>query len=217
MPPGQSFSRDDVIEAAMELIQSHGLSSVTARGVAEKLGSSVAPVYRQFSSMEELLEEIARRVLALLVDYSRRTWSEHTFLNMGTGIAMFAVDYPNLYRALFLDRERLQGVVAEFSQSLGEDLGEYKSFESLPDQVRGNLLETMWMFTHGLASLIAVGLSEKRDLESIIQFLGKTGGAVITAAYMEAGLPLEEAFKKANGADHEGDTSGKSHCVSDQQ
>ena len=195
MPPGQTFSKEDIIQAAMELLQAKGLSSLTARGVARKLGSSVAPVYKQFGSMDMLQEEISRRVLEMLVGYARREWTKHSFLNMGVGTAMFAVDYPNLYRALFLDRERLQGVVHEYSRELQGDMSEHKNFNALPEKIRNDLLETMWMVTHGLASMIAVGMSDKSDLQAILQYLGRTGGAIITGAFIEAGMSIEEAFQ----------------------
>ena len=50
-----TFSREDVEQAAMEILEAEGAAAVTARRVADALGASTAPVYSNYASMEELL------------------------------------------------------------------------------------------------------------------------------------------------------------------
>ena len=40
MPPKYKFTREQIIAAALTLTKEHGISGLTARGVAAKLGSS---------------------------------------------------------------------------------------------------------------------------------------------------------------------------------
>ena len=57
MPPKTIFLREDVINAAFELVKKSGFRDFTARKIAEELNSSTAPVYSCFNSMDELKEE----------------------------------------------------------------------------------------------------------------------------------------------------------------
>jgi hypothetical protein len=54
-------------------------------------------------------------------------------------------------------------------------------FTSLSDSERQALLKKMWTFTHGLASLICVGLNKECDQACIIKSLLDVGTDVIGA------------------------------------
>ncbi len=53
MPPKIKYTRDEVIGAALSVVEEIGLNSLTARNVAFKLDSSTAPVYNHFATMDE--------------------------------------------------------------------------------------------------------------------------------------------------------------------
>ena len=54
MPPKLKISREMILETAYALAEQRGLDAVTARAVAAELGCSIAPVFTQFETMEEL-------------------------------------------------------------------------------------------------------------------------------------------------------------------
>ncbi len=199
-PPKTSFTRDDVIAAALRLVEDDGLDALTARAVAARLGSSVAPVYRQFGTMGELADEVMARAVEQLMDHARRPWTDDRFLNMGTGIAVFARDHANLYRALFLDSDRFRAMVDVFVAGMKQRMHEDPQMAAFPPEVREQLLETMWIVTHGQASLIAVGLVDDTRLEAIVQFLVHVGSAVGFKTGFELGIPLEEYLAHAEAA-----------------
>ena len=45
MPAAKRFSKDEIIDAAVEVLRDGGFSSVNARSVAKKLGCSTQPKY----------------------------------------------------------------------------------------------------------------------------------------------------------------------------
>jgi hypothetical protein len=51
---------------------------------------------------------------------------------------------------------------------------------------RDDLLNKMWIFTHGFASLICVGLIEEDSDQFIIGMMNKVGSAVGNAAVKES-------------------------------
>jgi AcrR family transcriptional regulator len=181
MPPKVKYTMSDVLRAAVSIVEEHGLKQLTARNVAEKLGSSTAPVYRHFATMNELALEVIRDIQKQLLEYTSRPYTDRIFLNMGTGTAMFACEHSKLYKALLLEENSYGDVVQEFLEILDSELTKDKRFTSLSDGERRQLLRKMWTFTHGLASLICVGLIKECNQEYIINTLADVGTDVIKA------------------------------------
>jgi len=181
MPPKVKYTKEDVIGAAFVVVEKHGLRELTARSVAAELGSSTAPVYRYFATMNELALEVIRATQKTLLEYTSRPYTDRIFLNMGTGVAMFACEHSQLYRALLLEGDSYQDVVTEFLETLERELVKDPRFTSLSAAERRVLLRKMWTFTHGLASLICVGLTDQCDEKFVISTLLDVGTDVIGA------------------------------------
>jgi AcrR family transcriptional regulator len=181
MPPKTKYTRDEVIRAAVNVVEKNGLKSLTARSVAAKLGSSTAPVYSHFAKMDELALCVMRETQRTLLEYTSRVYTDRVFLNMGTGVALFANEHRLLYRALMLEGDSYRDVVHEFIETLESELTKDGRFTSLSDSERRVLLRKMWTFTHGLASLICVGLIRDCDQNYIINTLTDVGTDVIGA------------------------------------
>ena len=97
MPPTTQFTKEQIIDTAFDIARDTGIGGITARGVAEKLGSSVDPIYSHFENIEDLEEVVIQRSVDLMDEYSRKEWSEIPFLNMGVGFVCFARDEPVLF------------------------------------------------------------------------------------------------------------------------
>jgi len=182
MPPKTVFSRDDVINTAFRVVQEKGIQSLTAREVAKRLKSSTAPVYSNFESMKLLEREVIKKARDLLMDYMIRPHTEMVFLNMGVGYAKFAREHCPLFRALYLEKSDHKDILDELENSLRMRMREDTRFTELSDPERFSLLDKMWTFTHGMATMICVGLSEDTSDEYIINTLRDVGSAVIGAA-----------------------------------
>ncbi len=181
MPPKIKYTRDEVIKAAVRVVERDGLNSLTARSVAVGLGSSTAPVYNHFATMDELALGVIKETQRALLEYTSRPYTDRVFLNMGTGVAMFAHEHRRLYRALMLEGDNYSDVVREFYDILKSEMTNDSRFTSLSDSERAVLLRKMWTFTHGLASLICVGLIKDCDQDYITETLLDIGTDVIGA------------------------------------
>ena len=60
MPPKFKFTREEIIQAALDLTRESGIAAVTARGLGAKLGSSVKPIFSLFENMEEVQNEVLK-------------------------------------------------------------------------------------------------------------------------------------------------------------
>lgn len=182
MPPPTKISRDQVVDAAFDVVHDRGLDALSARSVAGQLNCSTAPVYSQFSNMKELRLAVARKILALMEQYDTAEYTERTFLNMGIGTVLFARDYANLFRAIHMESSEFNNLIAEYLERLTDMMRREQRFSDLLAGVRAHLLETMWIYTHGMAALVTTGYIRDVTTESVTRALEEVGGVIIAAA-----------------------------------
>ena len=108
MPAVKKVSKDEIIEAAVEVLHDGGFSAVNARSVAQKLGCSTQPIYASFKNMEELkaaLTERAVRMHTLRVRDSLRAHegNDSRYSSYGMGFVKFAAEEKQLFRWLYLE------------------------------------------------------------------------------------------------------------------
>lgn len=185
MAPSEKTSREAIVAAAFSVLESDGPSALTARRVASELGISPAPLYAKIGSMDALTALVIERARALLGSYTRRAYTERVFINMGTGLAMFAKEHPKLYDALFGASDQRRGVMDSFLTDLTAEINTDPRFAELSRKPRAELLERMWTFTHGLAALVAAGLVADSSKDAIIRSLSEVSRAMIADALLE--------------------------------
>ena len=182
MPPKTTFTKKDVIDAAMAIVIEHGLKELTTRKVAEKLGSSPAPVYSCFQSKFELEKEVIKTIKDLLYQYSMRNYTESYPLNMAVGLILFAGDYSRLFQSLFLQNNEFKDIVREFKKHHLKAMEEYDRFSGMSLKQSDQLLTKLWIFTYGFATLISTGLIENRSEQYVISTLKEVGSLIIEEA-----------------------------------
>jgi len=186
MAPKNSATREEIIETAFAIVQQEGMASLTARNVAQKLGLSTRPVYSHFASMKDLQQEAMRKARELMLAYVSKCYTNDIFLNMGTGAAFFARDHKALYRILFMKNNDFKDLLNDFLMDLSKQMKKDERFTRMTRKERDDLLNKMWIFTHGFASLICVGLIEEDSDQFIIETMNKVGSAVGNAAVKES-------------------------------
>jgi AcrR family transcriptional regulator len=180
-PKETTFTRDTVLQAALDVVRRRGWDALTARGVAERLGASVAPVYSAFGSMETLLRETLKEIRRLLQEYSSRAYSEIPFLNIGAGIVSFARDEPMLYQALFQIRHGFQDIVGDVNASILSWMKADAQLGLLSDASRERLYDNIGFYTMGLAAAVAAGRVADVSAETIVRLLKNMGNIVMFA------------------------------------
>ncbi len=63
MSPKTQYTREEIIQAAVDVGMECGIDGITIRAVADKLGCSVAPIYVNFESRDLLIEAVVRHCL----------------------------------------------------------------------------------------------------------------------------------------------------------
>ena len=182
MPPKAKFSRQHIVDAALLIVRKNGIESLTARALAEKLGSSAQPIFTVFKNMEEVQDEVKRATKELFTEWVSEA-KEYTpaFKQVGVLMIRFAIEEPKLFQLLFMwEREN----VASFSDYM-KHLGELTdtSFEQLcielirkehdiNEEKAKELFQQVWIFTFGVSVLCATKSCSFTDAE-IEELLGR--------------------------------------------
>ena len=162
MPPKFKFSKNDIISAAVQIVRDGGMSALTARSLAQKLGSSVKPIFGQFENMQELQLEVLNSANALYQSYITNDMSEGKYppyKASGMAYIRFAKEEKELFKLLFMrdrsgehfeeNRDDIQPMLNMVMQSLG--ITEDEAFM---------LHLELWIYVHGIAAMIATDYLE---------------------------------------------------------
>ncbi len=158
MAPKNKFTREEMAAAALEVVRSKGLDALTAKNIADALGTSTRPIFTGFGSMDDVRRAVYAAAAAVYDGYTRQGLREEIpFLGVGKQYIRFAREEPELYRMLFLTR------TPEYSA--------VKSMEHLQALVRPTLMDIyritaaeadlyfrdLWFVVHSLSTLIVTG------------------------------------------------------------
>jgi AcrR family transcriptional regulator len=184
MPPKTQFTKEQIIEAAFEIARSEGLEAITIRKVAQKLGSSIAPIYVNFQHVDELVQAVVYKTFAIGQQLLAEQDTGDPFLDLGVASLRFAREYSQLFRDLVLKTNRF---MSNYDQEIGPMLIEHMkndpNLSGFSDEELKQILLKMRIFQLGLSVMIANGLlPEDFDEEKSIQILEATARDVITAA-----------------------------------
>ncbi|MGN0528026.1 MAG: TetR/AcrR family transcriptional regulator [Eubacterium sp.] len=104
MPPKAKFTRQQIIQAAVDVTREQGISAVTAREVGKQLGTSSTPVFVAFENMEDLKQEVFKEVERHYSQYINEGLNyTPMFKAFGLRMIEYAKEYPNLFKVLFMN------------------------------------------------------------------------------------------------------------------
>ncbi len=157
MPPKFRFTREEIIQAAMAITQESGFASLTARSLAERLGSSTKPIFGLFANMEEVQQAVMQAADTLYQRYiSEAMVSDEypPYKASGMGYIRFAMEEPRLFKLLFM-RDRSGEVLAEDREAIRPLLNLLQHQLGITEDEAYLFHLESWIFVHGLAAMIA--------------------------------------------------------------
>ena len=101
----KTFTREDIVEAAFQVVRNQGRKKLSARAIANELNSSTMPIYSTINSMKELEQEVGQKFTELLLQYCLTPWTGNFLVDWSFGYVRFAKDEKELFRIMFLDDE----------------------------------------------------------------------------------------------------------------
>lgn len=168
MAPKNKFTRKEMVAAAVRVVQKRGAAALTAKSLAEELGTSTQPVFTCFGTMEALKAEVYVAAERLFDEYLTKGLKEKiSFLGFGSQYIRFARKEPELYRLLFLMRPDDVGSGAFAAMRHMQELVRPSLVEiyHISAQEADRYFRDLWLVVHSLAALIVTGDCPYSDRE----------------------------------------------------
>lgn len=182
MPPKNKFTREEIVEAAFEIAREEGFSKITARSVAGRLSSSVAPIYVNFKTVAELTQAVVKRVFALSEELMAKQKGQNLFENIGKASLAFARDYPVLFRDLVLKPNPYMVSYEETEKAMVDALKNSEEMKDWTTEELRKLFLKMRIFQLGLSAMLANGhIPSWLDKEESEKLLIETGEQLLLA------------------------------------
>ena len=171
MAPKNKFTKEEMADAALRVVRAKGIDCLTAKTIADELGTSTRPIFTGFGSMDEVRQAVYAAAVRVYDGYTSAGLKEDIpFLGVGKSYIRFAREEPELYRLLFLTWMPEHSAI--------------KSMQHLQALVRPTLMDAyhitaeeadlyfrdLWLVTHSLSTLIVTGgcIYSDREISQIM-------------------------------------------------
>lgn len=176
MPPKTKFDKKTIIDAGLEIAKEKGLSGITARSVADRLNASVAPIYVNFSTIDDLVEAVVRRVFAMADELIPDEEGQSKFEKMGKASLAFARKYPVLFRELALQPNPFMASYETTENAMAEALKEDEAMKDWTSLERKRLLLKLRALQIGLSVMLANDIApswlDDHDFDTLLMEVG---------------------------------------------
>lgn len=180
MPPKTKYNKEDIVDAAFEIAKEEGFSGITARSVANRLHCSVAPIYVNFATIDDLITDVVERVFALSDELLAKQKGPHLFENIGKASLAFAREYPVFFRELVMQENPYMASYETIENAMLEGLAEDKAMRGWTLEERKRLFLKMRIFQMGLSVMVANGhVPSWLDEEAVEELLFEVGDELV--------------------------------------
>lgn len=182
MGPKKKFTKEEIINAAFDIAKVEGLDAITVRKVAQKLNSSIAPIYVNFNDMDELIQEVVMKAFDVSKKILEQQNSGQPFRDIGRASLQFAKEYSVLYRDLIMSNNPHMKYESNDIDLVMEQMAKDPMLEGFSNEELTTILFKMQVFQTGLSVMAANGLlpNELSD-EMVIGLLESAAEDVISA------------------------------------
>jgi AcrR family transcriptional regulator len=183
MPPKTVFDRNAILEAALAIAKETGISSITTRNVAKRLGSSVAPIYLNFETVDHLIDAVVERVMDTSLELLAKQKGSSVFEKIGLASLAFAREFPVIFRELTMEPNKYMASYDTVETQILSSMAEDETMKDWSIEERRRILFKMRAFQIGLSVLTSTGqkpawLSE----DEMEKLLLETGQEIISVA-----------------------------------
>lgn len=161
MPPKAKITKENLLQAALEITRESGFAAVNARSLAERLGCSTQPVFTCYKNMEELKAEF----LGFAYGYYKQYVSSYAASRASSPALVyplsyiaFALEETALFRLIFVDEVDLH--ISDPKHFYDEPDNEARAVQFAaqtgisPERARAVFLD-LFLYCHGIAVLAA--------------------------------------------------------------
>ena len=160
MPPKPKFTREEIVQTALNVVSQKGVEALTAKELGEALGSSARPIFTVFSSMREVQDEVRAAAMRRFESYAERKLpGMPLFKQVGMQMVLFGAKEPKLYQLLFMRENRsavgFDDVFGELGPTAEACVALIREEYAMSEAEARLLFENMWIYTFGVGALCA--------------------------------------------------------------
>ncbi len=173
MPRKHVFTKDDIVDAAIQVIREKGSQNLSTKAVAKKLNASTMPIYSLVNSMQDLRAEVDRKITKLFLHYIMTPRTGRFIIDNALGHIRFAQEEKELFKVMFFsdhedDLEDYRTHKVMIVSMIIERLKQEAEFQQFTESQLRKITDNMEIVTYGLACLVA---SERLEYESEDHFI----------------------------------------------
>ncbi len=157
MPPKFKFTKEEIINTALSLVKEKGISSLTARGLAEKLGTSSKPIFGLFSGMEEVKNQVIIKADEMYQTFLKEDMERGVYppyKASGMAYIRFAKEETNLFKLLFM-RDRSGEEISKSKEEIAPLIEILTNKLNITEDKAYIFHLEMWVYVHGIAAMLA--------------------------------------------------------------
>lgn len=177
MPPKPKYTKEQIIETALEIVAKKGAEALTAKELGKALNTSTTPIFTFFSTMQEVQEAVIDAAMKRFESYAHNADKTlPAFKQVGVQMISFAKNEPLLFQLIFMSQKYgvtpfddhytyLSGIADECLTAIQADYG-------LTAGDADALFKHVWIHTYGISVLCATGMcdfSQKQISEMLTQ------------------------------------------------
>jgi AcrR family transcriptional regulator len=184
MGPKIKFTKEQIIDAAFEIAKTEGIDNITMRKIAEKMGSSVAPIYVNFQNNDELIEALVERIVFISQQLLSEESTGNPFHDMGRASLRFVIEYSVLFRDLVLkENHYMKDYDEKMLPELIKEMQKDPELEGFTVDELKTILLKMRAFQLGLSVMAANGLLPKDyKMQDLMEILTSAANDVMRSA-----------------------------------
>lgn len=177
MPPKPKFTKEEIAKAALDIIKESGVSTLTARSLGARLGSSARPIFTVFKNMDEVKWAARKLAMDEFEEYAG-DFADYTpaFKRIGMLMVSYGIDEPELFKLLFMqehtERQNFETTVRDLGPMTETCLELICREYGMTEQEAKILFEQMWIHAFAMGALCAMKVCSFTE-EEIAERLGQ--------------------------------------------
>ena len=159
MSKSVTITKDMILTTAFDIAREKGLDGISNRELAKKLNCSIRPIYYQFQNVDELYNELYIKIEKYFYKFLMDNMNDEMpkYKQVGINYIKFAKEEKELFKILFMSEIDLG--LNDFIAKDMEDFKELSKLIKISTNLNDEDIESfhikMWIFSHGLATLVA--------------------------------------------------------------
>ena len=165
MPPKPKFTREEIVQTALEVVSRKGVEALTAKELGDALGTSARPIFTVFSSMKQVQDAVREAAMRRFESFDGQKLPDMPlFKQVGMQMVLFGAREPKLYQLLFMEENRntvsFDDVFGELGPTAQTCIRLIQEEYAMPEADARLLFENVWIYTFGVGALCATRMCQ---------------------------------------------------------